>query len=437
MTQATWYDTQRVSQPGSVVLAKWNAERQAVKNEAARSISTATAGSEVHEWLTGGAHQYVAGVPVNEKTAMRVSAVYAAVSLIGGAVSNMPLDIYRGVGDDAVKANQDSKLFWLFNEELSPAWSAPVAWEFSMSSLMLHGDSMWRILRASPVSPDIVGFEPWNPLAVWVQRVRGRLVYTMVDPDGQVFVLDQDDVLHVPGVGFDGLRGMSPIRHAALRSAVGVAHAADGFAASFFSNGARPDFALTTDGKLSDEAVKILRDTWEQRHSGTHNAHKPAVLTGGLKVQQLTMTSQDAQLLDTRKFQIEDIARIYGVPPHMIGSMDKTSAWGTGIEQLSISFVRYTLMRHLVKFQAEINRKCFRTGRYSARFDAWGLEKGDLSSLFTSLRVAVGRAGEPGLITINEARAKAGMPKVPGGDKLFDGGKGNASTDAPDGAQQK
>lgn len=323
------------------------------KNEAAHSISTARPGTEVYEWLTGGAQQAVAGVAVNERTAMLVSAVYACVSLIGGAVSNMPLDIYRRSGDAIIKVNEDSNLFWLFNEEPSAVWSAPVAWEYAMSSLMLHGDSFWRIVRQSPVSPDIVAFEPWNPLAVVVQRVAGRLVYTMVDPDGNVFVLDQDDVLHVPGVGFNGLRGMSPIRHAALRNAVGVAHAADGFAASFFSNGARPDFALTTDGKLTDEAVKILRDTWEARHSGPNNAHKPAVLTGGLKVQQLTMTSQDAQLLDTRKFQIEDIARIYGVPPHMIGSMDKTSAWGTGIEQLSISFVRFTLMRHLVKFQAE------------------------------------------------------------------------------------
>ncbi|MDR3427951.1 phage portal protein [Silvimonas sp.] len=435
MTQPSWYDAGRVSQPGSVVLARWNAERQAAKAQTGRSVGAGTTVSELQGWLYGDAVPS-AGMVVNERTAMLVSAVYAAVSLIGGAVANLPLQVFRNTPEGLQRVDAEHSLWWLFNEQPSTIWSAPVAWEYAMTSLLFHGDSFWRVLRPSPFSSDISGFEPWNPLAVDVQKIDGRLKYTMVDDLGAVFVLDQDDVLHVPGVGFNGLRGMSALRHGALRQAVGVARAADDYAGSFFANGARPDFALSTDEKkLSEESVELLRETWSERHQGPGRAHRPAILTGGLKVQELTMSAEDAQLLETRRFEIEDIARIFGVPPHMIGAMDKTTAWGSGIEQLAISFVRFTLSRHLVKFQAEINRKCFRTARYQARFDTWALERGDLKTLFDALRSGVGRVGEPGIISINEARERLGYTKHADGDTLSKGILPNEKTAVPSGAQ--
>lgn len=414
-----WYDAERVAYKGSIVLDRFMAERAALKNNGHVYPSSAgTSGSQLYEWLAG-ANKSVAGPAVTERTAMGVGAVYACVGLIGGAIASLPLPIYQRT--DAGRQRIDNHdLWWLLNEQPCPCMSAAVMWEYLTWSLLLHGDAFAVIKRASRMSPKIVGFEPVHPLSVTVQEVQERLVYTVVDCD-ETLVLDQDDMIHVPGLGFDGKRGLSPLRYAA-RQSIGLALAADEYSARFFSNGARPDYVVTVDGKMTDEQAKVFRESWMARYSGVNNAHIPAILSGqGADVKALTLNAKDAQLIETRGFQGGDIARIYGVPPHMIGITDKSTSWGTGIEQQSIGFVKYTLQRHLVKFEQELNRKCFRIARNFVEFNTAGLERGDYKARNEGYRIAAGRAGEPGWMTINEIRKLENLPPIEGGDVLNPG----------------
>lgn len=418
---AAWYNAERVAYKGSIVLDRWMEERQALKASANSHTFPSSAGtreSQLYEWLTGG-QVSSAGPAVTERTAMGVAAVYACLGLIGGAIASLPLHIYKRTDAGRERA-KDHPLWWFFNEQPCACMSAAVMWEYLTWSLLLHGDAFAVIQRASPMSPRIVGIEPLHPQCVSVQEVEGRLVYSVFE-NGATRVLDQDDMLHVPGLGFDGKRGLSPLRYAA-RQAIGTALAADEYSARFFSNGARPDFVIKTSGKLNEEQAKLFRESWMARYAGAGNAHIPAILSGpDADVKQLTMSHEDAQLIATRNFQASDIARIYGVPPHMIGITEKSTSWGTGIEQQSIGFIKYTLQRHLVKIEQEINRKCFRTAATFAEFNTAGLERGDYKARNEGYRIALGRAGEPGWMTINEVRGLENLPPMDGGNDLMKG----------------
>lgn len=394
-----------------------------VRNETLDS-SQIIKGTELFEWMTGGISS--SGVVVTEQNAMRVSAVYASVNLISGALASLPLPVYQRT-DEGSRQRIDHEYWWLLNKQPTESLSAAVFWEFLATSLLLNGDALARIIRPTPVSPMASGIEPLHKSAVTVERKDGRLYYRVKKIDGGVDVVDQDDMLHVPGPGFDGLNGMSQIRHA-LRNSAGIALSADEYSGAFFNNGARPDFAIEIPGNPTEDQQKMMRDSWTDRYQGHSNSHKPALLTGGIKVHELTMNAEDAQLIETRKFQVEDIARIFGVPPHMIGHTENTSSWGSGVEQMSIGFVKYTLSRHLVKFEQEINRKLFRDKKTFVEFNTSGLERGDYKTRSEGYRTALGRAGEPAWMTINEVRRLENLPPIDGGNDLYNGAEHEAST---------
>lgn len=425
MAQEPWYNAERVSQKGSVVLNTWLAGRPGAHQRVQASgeyvaLPDIRKGTELFEWMTGGISS--AGVAVTEQSAMRVSAVYASINLIGGAIASLPLPVYERTLDGRQRADHD--VWWLLNEQPHPAWTAATFWEYLSAAKLLLGDAYARILRASKYSDRIVGFEPLHKTKITAQRVEDRLIYAYQEDDGSITAIDQDDMLHIPGPGFDGFTGMSQIRHA-LRNSAGIALAADEYSAGFFKNGARPDFAIEWPGQITDEQREMMTASWKAKHQGLDNAHVPTFLAGGAKVHELTMNAEDAQLIDTRRFQVEDIARIFGVPPHMIGHTTAATSWGTGIEQMSIGFVKYTLQRHLVKFEQELNRKIWPTSpRYFVEFATAGLERGDYKTRNEGYRIALGRAGEPGWMTVNEVRKLENMPPVEGGDQLT---KGNAN----------
>jgi HK97 family phage portal protein len=299
---ATWYNAERVAQPGSVILSNWKAEREAARIQNAGPTypsSSGTSGSQLYEWLTGG-NISTAGPSVTERTAMGISAVYACIGLIGGAISSLPLPIYRRTEAGRGRINHD--VWWLLNEQPCACMSAAVMWEYLIWSLLLHGDAFARIQRASPLSPQIVGFEPVHPLSVQVQEVEERLVYTLFD-DGETQVIDQDDMLHIPGLGFDGQRGLSPLRYAA-RQTFGLSLAAEEYSARFFSQGARPDYIITTEAGMNPEQQKLFRESWMARYAGLANSHIPAILAGGKSdVKALTLSPEEAQLIDDEEFR--------------------------------------------------------------------------------------------------------------------------------------
>ncbi len=380
-------------------------------------------GSDMFEAMTLGGS---GGLPLpTEKTALTISAVYASVNLLAGTISALPVHIYKRSPKGERDLLPSDDLWWVLNEQMTPRWSAAAGWEFLGQSLFLHGDAFAKIKR-SPATAMVVGLEPVHPYRVTVvPNTDGtRLIYAInadpLVPGSEREVLDQDDVLHIPGFGFDGIRGLSPLRYA-LRMAGSVSLATQDYAARFFANSARPDVVLETDQKLLPEVIDNIRDQWSSRHQGSANAHRAAVLTNGLAAKVLSLPIEDVQLLEIRQFQIEEIARIYGIPPFMIGHNEKTTSWGSGVEAMGIGFVRYALRQHLNKIQNEINRKLFRTAAKVAEFDTTELERADTKSLFDAFRVALGRAGEPGFMTVNEVRARLSLKKATGGDSLNPG----------------
>ena len=401
-------------------LFSWNGARSApaeARPQDSYASTTVTRGSTAWGEMFGPATS--APLPT-ESTAFTVSAIYACVNLIAGAISGLPMHIYRVSPDGERDRTQTDPLWWVLNEEMTPRWSAANAWEFLVQSMLLHGDAFAVIMRGANSMP--TGIKPIHPqfVEVTVNPVTDRLVYA-VEPDpaisggkGKRVVYDQDDILHVAGFGFDGVRGSSPLRYS-LRSAASIAMAAQEFSSSFYANSARPDYALKTDGKLSSEAIENLRAQIEERHMGAGKAFRPMVLQGGLQVQTITMPMKDMELIATRQFQIEEIARIYGVPPFMIGYNEKTTSWGSGVEAMGIGFVRFTLRQHLNKFETEFNRKLFRTASKRVEFDTFDLERADMKSMFESFRTALGRAGEPGWMTDREIRMRLNLKREPDG----------------------
>lgn len=399
--------------------AGWRAAAPGAGNRDAARILNADGSmslSEFAEWVKG-----TSTGQLSPTSAMSISTVYACVSLIGGAVASIPLHTYRRTADGE-RERVMQELWWLLNEAPFPCWPAATAWEYSCASLLLQGDAFLRIHRASRLSPNITGFEPLHPGTVEVTRVGERLAYRISSQPSQsrapgTVTLDQDDVLHVAGPGFDGLRGLSQIA-SALRVAGGNAAAADEYVGRFYKNGARPDFVLESEKRLDSLQVEQIRQQWVDRYGGTANAFKPAILSGGLVAKPITINAKDSQLIEERKFGVEEICRIFGVPPHLVGHTQASTSWGTGIEQMSLGFVKYTLQRHLVKFEQEINRKVFRTAARFCEFNTAGLERGDFKSRMEGYRIAVGRAGEPGWMTTNEIRRLENLPPVEGGDTL-------------------
>jgi HK97 family phage portal protein len=362
-----------------------------------------------------------AGVPVTESTVMNVSAVYACIQLISGAMASLPLPIYERTTTGRQRV--DHPLWWLLNEQPLPRCSASTFWRYMMTSKLLHGDGFALIKRKSAFSPEIVSITPWHPLAVNVYLNGDRLAYQFINYIGgqgiESQMYDQDDVLHFTGVGFNGLRSVSPLRHA-LRNAAGIALAADKYSAEFFSASAKPEIVIKTEmAKLSGDQKELIIDAWKSIQQGDRT--RPGVLGAGMSLQELTINAEEAQLLQSRMFQIEDIARIYGVPPFMIGHTQNTTSWGSGVEQMGIGFVKYTLSQHIVDAEQEINRKLFLTEKNFCEFNTAGLERGDIKTRNESYRIGLGRAGEPAWLTVNEVRLAENLPPIEGGDVLFVG----------------
>ena len=363
-----------------------------------------------------GANPSSAGVVVTTETAKRSAAVYACCRLIAGAVALLPLPIYeRTEGGGRKKAEHD--LWWLLNESPYPTLTACSFWEWMISSMLLRGDGIAQIVRDRNGRP--IRLMPLPRECVGIERVGDTLHYYVSD-NGKYLGLQSEDVLHFPGFGFDGIKGESVIRYAA-RQAVGTALAADEFAGEFFSNGASPSIAITYPQGVSPTADQQdqLRSQFTERYVGKTNHHKPMLLVNGGDVKPVSLSAEDAQLLETRKFQVVEIARAFGAPPHMIGETSASTSWGTGIEQMSIGFVRYTLGPHLRRIEQELNRKLWpRSMRFFTEFNRDGLLAGDSKTEAEVLGKSLGGPGTQGWMTVNEARRLKNLPPVDGGDEL-------------------
>lgn len=404
----------------SIVLANFIASRSGAAQRAGlvaaapqalgENSSTRNLTLEELSGILGASANSSAGVPVTADTAMRVSTVYSCVSLIAGAIATLPLNVYERKGRDRDIADHD--YWWMLNEQPNQDMTAAAAWEFLLTGKLFYGDGFAELLRPSRVSSRVIGWKPHHPLQVQPLRsTTGDEWYWRVQPvNGEAYTLDWADIIHLPSLGFDPdhMLSPSPITYAA-REAIGTAIAAERYQAHFFNGGATFDYALKNPGKLEkDQRDNLLASLLHRRGVASRS---PLILTGGLEPVQLSVNSKDAEILGTRLFTVEEICRIFGVPPHMVGHTEKNSSWGTGMEAQGSNFVRYTLLRHLRPLAQEFNRKLWPTrARYFVEHDTAALVRGDIKTRFESYRIAIGRAGEQPWMSADEIRRAENLP---------------------------
>lgn len=362
---------------------------------------------------------------VNAERAMRHSAVFACVRIIAGGISTLPLKVYRTDATGTPAQDRKHELARLLRLRPNPRMSAAMFWRTSTAEAVLNGNGYaWiernlngRARALWPIPQDRV-----SPRLIDADRV----VYVITLDTGKQIAIPADDMLHLPGsMQWDGLRALSPLRAAA--DTIGVGLEANEFAHRFLENNASPSGYLSYEKTLKPETIETLRNYWGDRYGGAKRG-SVAILTDGGEFKNLALNLEEAQLLETRRFQIEDIARIFGVPPHMIGALEKSTSWGSGIEQQAIGFVTYSLQLHLTAFEQEIEEKLFSDGDAWAEFDVRGLMRGDFKARMEGYKSALGGPGAQGFMTINEVRALESLPPKDGGNELI---MSATPTDAP------
>ena len=375
----------------------------------ARDKPKNTAGSG-YSFLFG---RTTSGKPVNERTAMQTTAVYACVRILSETIASLPLHVYAYKDDGGKELVYNHQLYHILHDEPNPEMTSFVFRETLMSHLLVWGNAYAQIIRDG--AGRVVSLYPLLPNKMEVERDdSGRLyyVYSRQSDENPNFkgygeiVLRQEDVLHIPGLGFDGLVGYSPI--AMAKNAVGMTIACEEYGASFFANGANPGGVLEHPGVLKDPGK--VRASWNAVYQGVSNAHKVAVLEEGMKYQQIGIPPEEAQFLETRKFQINEIARLYRIPPHMVGDLEKSSF--SNIEQQSLEFVKYTLDPWVIRWEQSFQKALLlpgEKGKYFIKLNVDGLLRGDYQSRMNGY--ATGR--QNGWLSSNDIREMEDMNPIP------------------------
>ena len=323
-----------------------------------------------------------AGKRVTDRTALQHTVVYACVRVLSEAVAQLPLHLYKYTNSGKERVPQHP-LYFLLHDQPNPEMTSFRFRETLMSHILIYGNAYSQIIRNG--RGEIIGLYPLTPDRIKVDRdEHNKLIYIYsrydeanpnIKTQGEI-VLKQKDVLHIPGLGFDGLVGYSPI--AMAKNALGISLACEEYGASFFANGASPSGILEHPGVIKNPAK--IREAWHNAY-GSGNSHKVAVLEEGMKYQPIAIPNNEAQFLETRKFQIEEIARLYRVPLHMIGDLDHATF--SNVEHLSLDFVKYSLDPWLVRWEQELMRALLsesEKGKYFIKFNVEGLLRGDYAS---------------------------------------------------------
>lgn len=370
----------------------------------------------VFEWFGGG--YSAAGVNVTPETAMRMAAVWRCVMLIAGAMMCMPLAVYKRT-EGGGKVLQDGHPFTRFlRDETNDEVSSPQFIELQAMAVLLRGNGYGLIRKArNGVLHDI---DYYHPGRVLPYRSGKQLWYRFTNDDGTTEDHEMASVLHFkgPGMSWDNMRALSPISFHA--QTIGVGLATRDYTSGQFERGLMTNDYFTFPNGLTELQRADFKEYLRKRASGVANAHNPLLLAEGGDWKRLAITAKDAQLLELLQYTSVDVARVFGVPPHMIGETDKSTSWGSGIEQLSLGFVRYTVMPHIVRFAKEFSRKLFPTvgakvSEYFIAFDTDAIAQGDAKAQGEFIRIALGGNQLPGFMTIDEVRRMRGLPPLPDG----------------------
>ena len=370
-----------------------------------------TAGSGYAFYMGGS----TAGKSVTERSAMQMTAVYSCVRILAEAIAGLPLNVYRYREDGGKEKALDHPLYRLLHDEPNPEMSSFVFRETLMTHLLLWGNGYAQIIRNG--RGEVIALYPLMPNKMTVDRdENGQLYYRYQHSSDEANTMENSsvilrpaDVLHIPGLGFDGLVGYSPI--AMAKNAIGLAIATEEFGAKFFANGATPGGILEHPGTVKDP--ERVRESWNNAFGGSGNAGKTAILEEGMKYTPISISPNEAQFLETRKFQINEIARIFRVPPHMVGDLEKSSF--SNIEQQSLEFVKYTLDPWVVRWEQSIQRRLLNPEEkngYFVKFNVEGLLRGDYASRMQGYSTA----RQNGWMSANDIRELEDLDRIPAED---------------------
>ena len=367
-----------------------------------------TAGS-TYAFYMGGS---TSGKRVTEQTAMQMTAVYSCVRILSEAVAGLPLHLYKYNDKGGKEKAIDHPLYRLLHDEPNPEMTSFIFRETLMTHLLLWGNAYSQIIRNG--KGEIVALYPLMPNKMKVDRdEKGVLYYEYTHSTDEADTmknttvrLSSYDVLHIPGLGFDGLVGYSPI--AMAKNAIGMAIACEEYGAKFFANGAAPSGVLEHPGVIKDP--QRVRDSWQSTYGGTANAHRVAVLEEGMKYTPISISPEQAQFLETRKFQINEIARIFRVPPHMVGDLEKSSF--SNIEQQSLEFVKYTLDPWVIRWEQALSRALFTEEEKTSMFIKFNLE-GLLRGDYVSRMNGYATARQNGWMSANDIRELENLDLIP------------------------
>lgn len=344
----------------------------------------------------------LAGVSVNENSALGLSAVFRSVSLIAGTIASLPMRTIEQRDSQSVRVRS------FLDRPGGPGGMTSYEWvETVLCHLLLHGNTYLAHLYGG--AGQIVGMVPIHPLGVSVESDdNNRKLFRVSLDDGTTREFNTNTLTHIPGLSTDGVRGLSPIQVA--RNMLGTSVAGERSAARMFSNGAMVSGLVTPEDDLTEEDAKAIKDSLRQKMQGESNAGDIAVINRKLKFTQWSMKAADAQFLESREFQVEEIARWFGVPPHLLGQTDKQTSWGQGVESQNRALARYTLMPWTSRIEQRLSRH-LQSDR-KIEFDYKPLLKPSPEQEIELLIKQV----DSGLLTTNEARAIINMPGIDGGD---------------------
>jgi len=350
--------------------------------------------------------------PISEVSALGLSAVWACQNIIGGSISTLPLQLFHAKSNGVVQPATDHWAYRLINSDPNYELTSTEFWEYISASIELHGNGYAQKVKG--VIDPVSSLHPINPENMQVRRKKtGDLEYRYI-LEGKRFVSTQDEILHFRGNFPTSLGGQSTLSLAA--STLTSARDADTASRNQFKNGMRPSGIMSFPRPLDGIQRKKVKEGLRSEYQGAVNDGRPMVLDNGVEWVQLSISAKDAQMLESRRFSIEEIARIFGVPPFMIGHAEKSSSWGKGLEQQVLAFLKFTLRKRLKRIEKTLEKQLLspaeRARGMYIRFNMEGLLRGDSSARASFYEVLI----RNGVMTINQARELEDWEPVDGGD---------------------
>jgi HK97 family phage portal protein len=353
------------------------------------------------------------GPAVGPDTALKISTVYACMGLLSETIASLPLVVFRYIeNEEGRERARNHPLYPILHDQPNETQTAFDFTQMMQAHALMRGSGYAKMVAGPRGFVDQL--IPLHPNNVRKEKLtNGRIRYQVTEDDGRVKAYNNEDIFEVGGLTLDGWNTVSVITYA--RDSLGLNLAAERYGSRFFRNDSRPGGVLKTDTTLKGDAAKRIKAEWETLHAGG-NQHRVAVLEQGLEWQQIGISPEEAQFLGTREFQAEDVTRWFRVPPHMVGLTSKATSWGSGIEEMNIGFLTYTLRPWLTRWTQAIKRDLILAPQtYFADFIVEGLLRGDIETRYNAY--AVGR--QWGWLSVNEIRQRENLNPVAGGDQFL------------------